>query len=507
MNNNNWDELDYQKIETATLVDDSLVVCFFNGDCRTLPINYLLPLGIKDVIPHSLKVNEFNICFESSQGNVYIPWDKIRILTDDEFAKDMAKKAEENSRLVGDRLKSLRKRKKIKSSELAERAGVTPQTITRIEKGHTDVSFATLRKILAAMGYSLKDLAKQESHVIETKINTNYNSFLQKLNAIGINSSLVSKIIPLDIREKLVTFQKELPELMQSEVAAYFGRIFNWNSEEVWNNNELLITDDAAKLAYFKTTTKGNITQIKAYSHYAYYLAKIVLNINVLEPKLDYPGDLEEFKKTFEDNYGGLMLENLVNYTWDLGISVIPLNDAGIFHGASWNINKKHVIVLKQRNDSHARWIFDLLHELYHVFVHLENENTSVIEIEELNPFGNNNTPEEMEANTFANKIIFGDKAEEVVLKTLEDAEFKIEHLKRSISRISKSEKINADFIANYLAFRLQANNQNIWGMANAFQVSNPSPFDITSRILKERVDIESLNPIDKNILTAAINN
>jgi len=504
---NNWDNLEYQKIKTAILDKGMLSVVFLNEDQVDLPLSTVLPIGAANIDESSITNSEFDISLKSSQGEIFIPWDKIRILTDTRFAQETVKKTEENSKLIGTRLKTLREKKNIKSLELAERAGVTPQTITRIEKGYTDVSFATLRKLLAAMGYNLKDLANHELSTLKTESVKSLQSFLKKLSSLGIDSSLANKIIPTGIKKRLTNDREDLPDLIQTEIATYFSRIFDWNLDDVWSNKELHIKDVPAQLAYFKTPARGSINQIKAYSHYAYYLANVVCKINTKASKFEYPGDIEECKNVFYKYYEKLTLVNLVNFTWDLGISVIPLNDQGVFHGASWNINNKHVIVLKQKTDSHARWIFDLLHELYHVFTHLENENTSVIETEELNPFGNNDTPEELEANSFASQFIFGNRSEEIAVAALQKAKYKIEYLKKSVKEISESEHINPDFIANYLAFRLQVSGQNWWGTAYSFQITDPSPFMITSDILKKRISIQTLNPIDRNLLSSAINN
>ncbi len=502
-----WDKIEYQKIQSATLQKGILSTIFYNGDKVELPIKVLLPVGTNDISESSITFSDYEVSIKSSKGDVVIPWDKIRIRTDTRFAKDAAQKAEENSRLIGIRLKSLREKSNIKSLDLAERAGVTPQTITRIEKGHTDVSFVTLRKLLAAMGYSLKDLANQELDTTKIENVTTFQFIIKKLSEIGIDSSLINKIIPQEIRSRINNLKDTLPELVQSEISTYLSRVFDLNINDIWNNQALIIKNTPVQLAYFKTPAKGNINQIRAYSHYAYYLANVVSKINTKTPKSEYPGDIEEFKKIFYKAYNALSLENLINFIWDLGISVIPLDDQGVFHGASWNINDKHVVILKQRNNSHARWIFDLLHELYHVFAHLESANTSVIETEELNPFGNNDTPEELEANSFANQFIFGNRSEEIALVALQKANYKTELLKKSVKEIADFEKIGADFIANYLAFRLQFSGQNWWGTAHSFQISDPSPFTIAASILKSRISIQKLNPIDKNLLSSALNN
>jgi transcriptional regulator with XRE-family HTH domain len=45
------------------------------------------------------------------------------------------------------------------SKEVAKRTGVSVQTMSRLENGKQDLSFSTLNKILACMGFKLKDLA------------------------------------------------------------------------------------------------------------------------------------------------------------------------------------------------------------------------------------------------------------------------------------------------------------------------------------------------------------
>lgn len=502
-----WDDINYQKIQRATLETGTLYIHFQNGDDRELPIKSVLPLEIDSFDEASLIFNDYDIVLKSDKGDFIIPWDKIRILSDKDFAQAMAQKAEEHSRLIGNKIKSMRERKGIKSNDLAERAGITPQTITRIEKGHTDIGFSTLRKILASMGYSLKDLA---NHEISSSINEtpwSIESLFKRLSGLGVDNQLANKIIPKDILRGIKGAKDVMPDLIQNEIATYFSRVFGWTKDDLWNNGSLQVSDQPAQLAFFKTPSKGNLSQIRAYSHYAYYLANIVSKVNSRPPVIEYPGDLEEFKQNFYSRYDALTLQNLLDYTWKLGICVIPLNDQGIFHGASWNINDNHVIVLKQRNDSHARWIFDLLHELYHVFVHLDKPNTSVVETEELNPFGNNDTPEELEANSFANQFIFGHQSEDIAKEALEKAKYKVEYLKKAVTEVADKEKVNAEFIANYLAFRLQMTGVNWWGVANSFQITDPSPFIIASATLKSNIQIENLNPIDKNLLNSAINN
>src|SRR5207237_5738184 len=91
-------------------------------------------------------------------GPVEIPWSTVRALTDRDFGVHLAAAADEQARHVGRRIKELREGRQLTAKELAARAGITPQSLSRIEHSHHDVVFTTLRRILAAMAASLHDL-------------------------------------------------------------------------------------------------------------------------------------------------------------------------------------------------------------------------------------------------------------------------------------------------------------------------------------------------------------
>jgi len=85
------------------------------------------------------------------------------VLTDGEYAAYLAAAADEQARQVGLRIRALRTSRGLSSKELAERAGIAPQSLSRIEHGRHDVVLTTLQRILAAMGYALKDLVADSS--------------------------------------------------------------------------------------------------------------------------------------------------------------------------------------------------------------------------------------------------------------------------------------------------------------------------------------------------------
>lgn len=503
-----WNNTSYQKIRDAKFTNDNVVVSFENGDVIEVSKRTLIPFGVTNIEWTKLDFSPFEIIIPASPNSLEIPWDKLRVITDKEFAKYLAEKSEEQAKLIGVKVKRLRERKEISSKELAERAGVAAQTISRIEQGHTDVSFATLRKILASLGYSLKDLANQETELEMENTQKSFNVLLKRLSYAGIDSNfLTRRIIPTRIQTALKAQNQNEPSMLLDEAASYVSTVYGWTPNEIWNGQNLVVKPEPAEMAFFKKPTNANENQVKAYSHYAFYLAKVVLKSFQQKRSVEYPDSIEEFKTEYFKDNQSIDLSALLEFVWNLGICVLPLNDSGVFHGASWNIEGRHVVVLKQNTQSHARWIFDLLHELYHVFAHLDEVNTSVVEVEEMNPFTNSESIEELEANSFANQVIFGSRAEELAEQCVAIAKYDIKNLSKAVVQVSKKEKVREDFLSNYMAFRLSYQGENWWSSAIKMQVTNPNPFEVASDFLKSKIQIQKLSPMDYNLLTTAITN
>ena len=112
-----------------------------------------------------------------------------------------------------------------------------------------------------------------------------------------------------------------------------------------------------------------------------------------------------------------------------------------------------------------------------------------------------------MEANAFANRILLGDRAEELAEKCVDSARWRLEHLKKAVRSVAKEENVREDFLSNYLAFRLSHQGENWWGVASSFQITEPDPFQIATSILRANIRIQELKPMDYNLLTMAITN
>jgi hypothetical protein len=328
---------------------------------------------------------------------------------------------------------------------------------------------------------------------------------LKRVSRAGVDPKfLTKKIIPSFLQGALYDLQKTTPELLIDEATAYISKIYGWTLGEIWGEKNLEIPGKYATLPLFKKRSSANYNLVKAYLPYAEFIASATVKAANLKAVNSIPETIEEFKQQLE-HLGGLTLRALLDYSWSMGIHVIPLNDAGTFHGAAWQVNGKKVIILKQKNQSHAKWLFDLLHELMHVFNHLKDDNEIVVEFSDINPW-NSDDDQETEANTFANAVILNGKAEEYVREVVRISQGKVEYLQSAVKDFAESHNLRVDSLANYLAYRLDAQGRNWWGAAETLQQKEPEAFEIAKEVFLRNVSMDKLNPIEYNLLNTALN-
>src|SRR5579885_264098 len=77
-------------------------------------------------------------------------------MTDRNYRQHLARAAGEQARHVGAKIRELRKARGLNGKELAERAGIMPQELLRIERGEHDVVLTTRQRRLAATVCSLR---------------------------------------------------------------------------------------------------------------------------------------------------------------------------------------------------------------------------------------------------------------------------------------------------------------------------------------------------------------
>jgi hypothetical protein len=196
--------------------------------------------------------------------------------------------------------------------------------------------------------------------------------------------------------------------------------------------------------------------------------------------------------------------EHVLRYVWSLGIPVLPLNDPGAFHGACWRVDERNVIVLKQRTRSAARWLIDLLHELWHTGQEPERAGIAVIEASETGQ-AHWEAPDEQMATKFAGDIVLDERADELVELCVQAARGSVERLKAVVPRVATQESVPIDALANYMAFRLSLQGINWWGAATNLQEIDQDPWRIARDLLIEEADFQRLNDVDRNLLLQAL--
>jgi transcriptional regulator with XRE-family HTH domain len=154
-----WDTNEYQRIVGAEPRKSDLKVVFEDGTTALVNYKAMLPHSSTQAAWEKTQVGPYEITVPTAKGDVEIPWSTIRVLTDPEFSAHLAAAAQDEAQHVGQRIRLLRKRRGLSGKELAGRAGITPQSLSRIENGRHDVVYTTLRRILAAMNCTLSELS------------------------------------------------------------------------------------------------------------------------------------------------------------------------------------------------------------------------------------------------------------------------------------------------------------------------------------------------------------
>ncbi len=496
-----WDGRGYQRIRSASHSGSELDVQFEDGSRVRVDSQRVLPPDTGLAQWDAMVVSPYEIIVPTVDGEVEVPWSTIRVLTDKGFGTYLAEAAEDEARQIGLRLKELRTSRNLSSKDVAERAGITPQSLSRIEHGRHDVVFTTLQRLLTAMGFTLKDLT------VTPRRSVSVASLLKRLATVGIDRDLVLRRLVPEPEGGQITGSTDSadPGTLVDQIARSVSRVFNWSVPAILGTEPLWL--DPALIPATKFKVKGRVNELRAiaYTCYAHCLALLVLEaVPEIQPR-PIPDDADALRRAVTTQYGSLSFEHVLHFAWDCGIAVLPLRDPGGFHGACWRIAGRHAIVLNQQTDSQARWLYDLLHELKHVASHLREDRSVIIESAEISLAPDKDADEEWEANTYASDVILSNRSKELENTCVAMAHGSVEQLKGAVQRVAVMEHVPVDVLANHLAFRLAQQGIGWWGAANNLQVTDPPPWQTARDVLMRRLDLDRLNSRDRNLLLRAL--
>lgn len=393
----------------------------------------------------------------------------------------------------------------LSQKDLADRLIIKEQQIQRYEDTeYASASFTRLIEVSQALGITVRE------DVFLPHAQVSLNTLFGRLKQVGIERDFVIKrLLPQSILGNLQAdnMSEDQTGSIALRASAILKRIFGLTPSAIFSSTPLQLNPAALTKVHFKTNKATDERRLSVYTLYAHFLALLVLDTTLDLPKKTIPTNPNEVREAILSTYGSLTFKHALHYLWSLGVPVLPLNDSSAFHGAFWRVEGRNIIVLKQQTKSSARWLFDLLHELWHAAQEPELEERIVVEDGEANE-ERWKSKEELIANRFSGHIILAGRAEELVKLCQEEAKESIERLKKVVPLVATRENVSVASLANYMAFRLSLQGENWWGTATNFQTEDTDyadPWQTARDFLLERANFGRLNEVDRNLLLRAL--
>lgn len=390
----------------------------------------------------------------------------------------------------------------LSQKQLGEKLGLKEQQIQRYEAtGYSAASISRVCEVMEAMG------VKVRKDVFLPPIKKSLQTILARLRSLGIERSLViNRLISRSRAAILQQSPQGKADLggVAVDIAANVRRIYGWSPSALLTGGPLVVRREALGAARFKLRSDADQSRLTAYTVYAHYVAMLLLEATPDLPQTPVPTEPAELRRQIIARYGAIDLSSVLGFVWDSGIPVLPLQDPGAFQGACWRVAGRNVIVLKQRTASQSRWLYDLLHELWHAEEELGEQDLAHVDVDEA---AAEIEDVEEEANCFAGDVLLDGRAEELAEKCVDEAQGIVNYLKTALPRVAKREAVSVGVLANYMAFRLSLQDFNWWGTATNLQEQGEQPYAIARDILMERVDLGKLNTMDTELLMRALTN
>jgi transcriptional regulator with XRE-family HTH domain len=367
--------------------------------------------------------------------------------------------------------------------ELADRLSLKEQQIQRYEtQEYQGASFARIADVADAVGVELpKEL---------------YLAGVGTVEAI-LKRAAVAGIDPQFVRRRIA------PAGSGRDVADRLGYVFDWEPADLLSTVPLELPQVAGATARFKMPRRRNERSVAAYTVYVHRLAQICAKAMPLLPPEPIPTSARPMIEIVARR-GPVDFSTVLETAWDLGIVVLPLGDGGQFHGAHWRIDGVNVVVLKQGERSAAKWLIDLLHEIFHA-ARFPDELSHVVVEEPETSDHRRDDPEERQATWFASLVATGGRAEEIFAELIAETNGDIRRLKSAVARKATATGLDAGVIANYVAQRLSLQDVSWWGAAANLQDRSLDPLVAARDVFFRRFDFTNLDETELELLQLAL--
>jgi transcriptional regulator with XRE-family HTH domain len=372
---------------------------------------------------------------------------------------------------------------------------LTQQQVQRWEEDdYQQVSFWRLIEVAEALGISVS-----ATGLLARPTAPDVDFVADRLKGAGVDRDFVS--------ERLV------PRSSPDDDEHGRREVFAARVEAVWGVpvSDILVANDNAALwgrgaavARFKVAAKAKEPTVVAFAGYARFLLRSVCDAFPDPGAGAPPSDPAAMRTRL---FGGAVptLAAGLDGAWNMGIPVLPLSGRGGFHGACWREGGRGMVALKQSTKSHARWLFDLVHELQHLAEGWDKDAFEAVDAD-----GSSDerrlSEEEKRAHAFAAAVLLGPAADRLYGDVIRQAQGRTSWMKRVVREVAESEGVGVGLLANHVAFRFQAEgNGNWWGVANGLQAKAELPYAVARNAFAARVDLRAVAEPARGMLVQAL--
>lgn len=370
-------------------------------------------------------------------------------------------------------------------AELAARLGLKEQQIQRYEA--TDYESASLSRLIQVahvLGLTLgPQLQAEESSWSRT--------LLRNLEHAGLTREFVKR--------RFGGFNGEPSSV--TPLVTRVAHAYGCTPEEVLHGDVLTGAGDFAPRAY-KKPQRASDRQAAMLSGYARYLTEVIAKAVKTTVRTLPKDPLQLYRMMSEDREDPPSFAEALKAVWNVGIPVLPLNEGGGFHAGYWSPGSRNVIVLNATSQEASRWLFYILHEMGHIV-----DDHDDPELVEVTPGQDPVIAKEREnqANEYATAAIFGSKSEELFNFVQDKSGGDLANMQRAVRYVARHHHVDIGALAFNVAYRLAQQGHDWWGAAMNLQGDEADCWRITRDALLERLDWESLDSLDADLLARAL--
>jgi transcriptional regulator with XRE-family HTH domain len=373
--------------------------------------------------------------------------------------------------------------RQLSQSALAELLGVKPQQVQRWEAdGYSRVGFEHLKRIAGELRITIpRRLSLGGDPPVAPS----------EVRRAMAGAGLPQQVFDRAVLPRARTASGDL--ILADEIDARLHAIFGIGAAAMRTKNVFQQTS-----LRFKLPASASQHRTRAYAAYVEGVCKIVARC--LEPTAPLPKLWGEMRLLlFPD--GKLSLRSALSGCWAFGIGVIALDDPVAFHGACWRLGGRTVIVLKQPFRDEFKWLFDLIHELFHAVASPDGDFT-ILEADETST-ERRQSREEMRANRFAAEVLTGGQLRHLTDAIVERAQGSVPRLKLATTKIAEEAGLPVGLLANLLAQRLAEEPSNVdwWATAASLQSKDDAPWKVVRDCFLENARVEALDRVERDIL------